>query len=386
MGEDITGRTWGGTGARDDGLDALEDWEIDALSEPWKRWSATGVLAAAVLRELARLRRIQQRRRRHGHRIPMPDPASSSHATERSMRGVQLPDGVALLNRALDVLTVTLEAEGGDLPELDAVVLTLQYVELHLPGPRVPVAPFATDPSRPNVWVCWADSPALLPGQALAPPCEAYPALVSVGWDQQGHTVLIDLERAGVLNLTGDPDCTRHLFQALATELAATLFSLHLPVSLVGQTAAELTTVLEDINITTANTAATGLRKHAAWQRTILYEIGADSPRAARPHEADGSPWHGYVVLSPDPHSALAPLVDMRAAWTQSTTAVIAISPPTLPMPNGTWTLNCQSPNDLVLLPGSGMPVHLQQLDDAQFADTIALLTLGHSTGDMPAN
>ncbi|MFD9633426.1 hypothetical protein [Streptomyces violascens] len=144
----------------------------------------------------------------------------------------------------------------------------------------MPLAPFVTDPSRPNVWLCWANSPALLPGQALDPPCSACPALVSVGWDPQGHTVLIDLERAGVLNLTGDPACTRHLFQALATELAARLFSSYVPVSLVGQTAAELTTAFDAIHVTTADTAAAQLREHAAWQRTILDEIGADSPRA----------------------------------------------------------------------------------------------------------
>ncbi|MFD7167380.1 hypothetical protein [Streptomyces violascens] len=144
----------------------------------------------------------------------------------------------------------------------------------------MPLAPFVTDPSRPNVWLCCANSPALLPGQALDPPCSAYPALVSVGWDPQGHTVLIDLERVGVLNLTGDPAGTRHLCKALATELAARLFSSYVPVSLVGQTAAELTAVFDAIHVTTAETAAAQLREHAAWQRTILDEIGADSPRA----------------------------------------------------------------------------------------------------------
>ncbi|MFD9633425.1 hypothetical protein [Streptomyces violascens] len=40
------------------------------------------------------------------------------------MRGVHLPDGVARLNRALAILALTLEAEGGDLPVLGAMVLT----------------------------------------------------------------------------------------------------------------------------------------------------------------------------------------------------------------------------------------------------------------------
>ncbi|GAA2417798.1 hypothetical protein ACFPFX_04605 [Streptomyces mauvecolor] len=383
MNNDITGHTWDGDGLADDGLDALEDWEIDALSEPWKHCPTTGVLSSAVLRKLDRLRTIQQRRRRHGRMIAMPDPASSAHATERSLRGTQFPRAIQLMNRTFAVLIVTLEAEGGPLPDLDAVVLTEQYVELHLPGPRPPVAPFTTDPSRPHVWVCWADSPALRPGDRLDPPCSPYPALVSVGWDQQGRTVLIDLEQVGVLNLTGDLDCARRLAQAIATELAAALFTLYLPVALVGQACAELTTVLDDIHVTTADVAVAELRSRGADLRSLLHILEADSPRAARPHD-DGSNWCSYVVLSPTPHSATAQLVDTLAAWPLATASVVTVSPPTLPMPTGSWTLNCQSADDPVLLPGSGMPVHLQQLDDARFADIIEILTIGQRTDDVP--
>lgn len=76
--------------------------------------------------------------------------------------------------------------------------------------------------------------------------------------------------------------------------------------------------------------------------------------------------------------------VDTRAAWPQATTAAVALAPEAVAMQSGSWTLNCSAHDDLVLLPGSGMPVRLHRLDDVRFADVIELLTIAHSTDDVP--
>ncbi|WP_159047680.1 hypothetical protein [Streptomyces sp. WM6378] len=306
------------------------------------------------------------------------------------MHSVRIPDSVQFLRRALALLTMTLKADGGELPALEAVVLSRRptYVELHLAQPRPPVAPFTADPDRPGVWRCEASSAALRPGEKLEPVVEPYPGLVSLGWDQEGRIVLIDLEYVGVLHLTGDAERGRYLYQALATELATTAFARRLPLAFVGRTATELTGVVLNSRALPADRAASDVRALAAVQRTRLQSLGIDSPRSARPHDQEPASWLGQVVLCHDTRAAdlsdVPLLVDTRAAWPQSTMSVVALAPDGVPMPSGAWTLNCSAQDDLVLLPGSGMPVRLHQLDDVGFADVIELLTIGHSTEDVP--
>ncbi|MEU8034468.1 hypothetical protein AB0C13_38875 [Streptomyces sp. NPDC049099] len=54
-------------------------------------------------------------------------------------------------------------------------------------------------------------------------------------------------------------------------------------------------------------------------------------------------------------------------------------------LPDDAWTLTCQSPDDTVVLPGSGLPVRLQTLDDDRFHDAIELLTTADIDSDEPA-
>ena len=56
---------------------------------------------------------------------------------------------------------------------------------------------------------------------AMAP----YPTLVAVGLDDQGATWLIDLEAAGIIQLTGDRDASGGLIRYMAAELATNAWS-----------------------------------------------------------------------------------------------------------------------------------------------------------------
>lgn len=82
---------------------------------------ATGVLAAGLVGTLATRRILQQRRRRRGHRIPMP--SGQTALTEIALRSADAGEELTVLDRALRTAAATLAEEGRQLPALAAVQL-----------------------------------------------------------------------------------------------------------------------------------------------------------------------------------------------------------------------------------------------------------------------
>lgn len=348
-------------------------------------WTATGVVAAALVGTLAVRRRRQQHRRRPGRRIAMP--AGRAAATEQVLRSVQAPTGFDLLNTALRCLALNLQAASRDLPALNGAVLHESRLELHLAQGAPPCAPFTAPGDRQDLWTCSANHPDLADTEALDGIGAPYPALVSIGWDTQGRYVLVDLEHIGLLHLDGDPDFARHVLQAIAVELANTPVAGHLEVTALGQTVPGLETAVPervaraaDIDAATAELAA-----HTGDQRSALTELGADSPRAARLSD-DASDWTPHIVLAdqlPD-GTTTDNLLSTLTEQPQTASAVITATT-TADLPDEAWTLNCQHPHALVVLPHSGLLVRLQSLDDDRFQDAIELLTTADTDTDVPA-
>jgi LysM repeat protein len=189
-------------------------------------WMGAGALAAALVGTLATRRILQQRRRRPGRRIPMPEGRAA--ATEQGLRAAQHPTGFDLLGAALRSMALNLAAADRELPALKAVILHESKVELHLDQDTAPMKPFTAAAGRQDLWTCAASSPDLADEEALNEADAPYPALVSIGWDASGRLVLVDLEHAGVLHLAGDTDFARHVLQAIAVELASTPLPGHL--------------------------------------------------------------------------------------------------------------------------------------------------------------
>lgn len=364
--------------------------EEDRALAPAAVWMGAGVLAAALMGTLATRRVLQQRRRRPGRRIPMPK--GSAAATEQSLRAAQHPTGFDLLNTALRTLALNLAANR-ELPVLEAVVLHDARVDLHLANDTPACAPFTAAAGRHDMWTCAASNPDLAAPENLQAAEAPYPALVSLGWDPQGHLVLVDLEHVGILNLAGDEDLARHVLQAIAVELATTSLPGHLEVTALGNTTPGLDTAApervartEDLAGATAELAA-----HSADQRRTLAALGADSLRAARLRDDAGGAWTPHIILAqtlPDAaahHDAVTALFDTLADRPRTASAVITAAPASVPLPADAWTLTCHGPGDAVVLPGSGLPVHLQGLSDNHFADAIELLALADSDTDIPA-
>ncbi|MFF7764163.1 LysM peptidoglycan-binding domain-containing protein [Streptomyces griseorubiginosus] len=348
-------------------------------------WTATGVVAAALVGTLAVRRRRQQHRRRPGRRIAMPKGRAA--ATEQGLRSVQAPTGFDLLNAALRCLAGNLQAQGRELPAVNAAVLHESRLELHLNEEVPPCAPFTAVAGRHDLWTCSANHPEVTNEDTQRSVGAPYPALVSIGWDAQGRYVLVDLEHIGLLHLDGNPDVARHVLQAIAVELANTPIAGHLEVTAVDHTTPGLETAVPERVARADNTeAATELLAHASDQRNALTALGAPTPRAARLREDAGGDWTPHIVLaeelsdSPATDSLLATLT----AQPRTASAVITTST-ARDLPQEAWTLTCRDPQDLVVLPHSGLPVRLQTLDDDSFSDAIELLTTADSDRDVPA-
>ncbi|WP_316784358.1 LysM peptidoglycan-binding domain-containing protein [Streptomyces sasae] len=349
-------------------------------------WTATGIVAAALAGTLAVRRRRQQHRRRPGRRIAMP--TGRTAATEQSMRSVQTPSGFDLLNAALRSLAAHVQTAGGELPTLNAVVLHENRVDLHLAAPASPLGPFTATADHQDLWTCSANHPDLADTTALDAVAAPYPALVSIGWDLQGHYVLIDLEHVGLLHLGGDADFARHVLHAIAVELANTPVAGHLTLTALGHAVAGLETAVpervrraEDLTDATAELLA-----HATDQRAALTDLGVRTPHAARLLDDTAGDWTPHIVVAD--HLPDGPVTDdlLTALSGQPRTASAVVTAQTgTSIPDGSWDLACQDPQSPIALPHSGLLVRLQALDDDCFRDAIDLLTTADTDADVPA-
>ncbi|GGN61509.1 membrane protein [Streptomyces kronopolitis] len=346
-------------------------------------WAGAGVLAAALIGTLVTRRVLQQRRRKPGHRIAMPE--GSAAETERRLRSVQ-HSGFDLLNAALRALASHLADAGRDLPDLDAVVLHDARLDLHLARQAPPVAPFTAMPGQPHVWTCTAAHPTL--GEDHSDMDAPYPALVSLGWDDDGRLVLVDLERIGVLNLTGDAHLAQSVMRGIAMELATASVHGPLDVTVVDSTAPGLDDVVPERVARSASLAqiTTKLTAHATDQRRSLTELGARGLGEARLHEDSGGAWTPHVVLAQDltgDPGALFAALELDAA-PRTASAVVVAAPTDVPLPDTAWTLDCGGPEQSVTLPGSGLTIHVQGLDNAVYADAVELLRVAASSASLP--
>ncbi|MFI5704642.1 hypothetical protein ACIA78_31945 [Streptomyces xanthochromogenes] len=349
-------------------------------------WAGAGALATALIGTLGTRRILQQRRRRPGRRIPMPEGRAA--ATEQGLRAAQHPSGFTLLDTALRSLALNLAATGRDLPAITAVVLHDAKVELHLASELPSMKPFSTAPGRMDLWICTASSPDLADDHQLANADAPYPALASIGWDSAGHLVLIDLEHIGILNLTGNDDFARHVLQAIAVELANTPLPGHLEVTTLANTAPGLDTAAPErvAHIADLETATTELASHTDDQRHALSAVGAPSLRTARLLDDAAGAWTPHILLAgPLPDNEHRTRLFETLTTDPRTAGAVITSSPTADLPATAWTLECLGPDHTIALPGSNLPIKLQGLGDAHFRDAIELLTLAASDRDVPA-
>lgn len=166
-----------------------------------------GLFAAVLLGAL-----LAERRRRRGQTL-----TDAEVETEVALRVGADVDRTAWLDRALRGLSAACRSERTNLPQVYAVVLTDDAIELKIAPPVAQaVAPWsAHDSGRTWRLERAADSYGETSGHA------PYPGLVCVGRDDSGADVLVDLEAAGgIVSISGSATVANEVVSALAVQLA----------------------------------------------------------------------------------------------------------------------------------------------------------------------
>ncbi|MEV7471472.1 LysM peptidoglycan-binding domain-containing protein [Streptomyces kronopolitis] len=345
-----------------------------------------GVLAAALLSTLATRRILQQRRRHRGRRIALPEDGAA--ATEQNLRAAEAALDTTMLDAALRTAAVHLAQAGRALPCLSAAVISPTEIVLHLTSPAEPVAPFTAAADEQQRWSCPTRGGDLLPQEQSDDVDSPFPALASLGWDDHGHLVLIDLETAGHLHLTG-PDRHRVL-RTLALELAASEFADHLTVSPVGSTAPGLREELPErvSNHADFTAAAHALRAHHAEQQRALSVLEADSLHRARTGVDTAAAWNPHIVLGDLDDADAALLQQVLAQQPRSATVLVTAGDEAAAAPAGAWVVHTDTAAGPVslLLPGTQVEVwcRVQALSDEDYGYALEVLATTRSD-DFPA-
>ena len=186
------------------GVDAGADLATDqGVQESPGGLLGTGLLAATALAALA-----FERRRRIGAR-------SLAEDVEVELRGAATPSRAEFLDRALRDLMAACREASAPLPPVYAVQLDDTSVTLRLaPAAPAPVGEWHTSDDGAT-WV----RDHFDATQPMADEQSPYPALVSLGVDDDGADILVDLESAGgVVAIDGDPSVASEVAAAIALQ------------------------------------------------------------------------------------------------------------------------------------------------------------------------
>jgi DNA-binding SARP family transcriptional activator len=265
--------------------------------------AGAGLLAVGVVRLLTVLRRRQQRDRRPGRRIPLPTGTTAD--VEVSLRTTQEPDTARFLDLALRTLAQAVGQAGLPAPEVLAVLITPEHLEVRLADPT-DTAPPPFERAAPDRWRLGRAISAGQLEQAAAAAVAPLPALVTAGMVEDTR-VLLNLEAPGMVALAGDPIAARALLNACAVELATSVWSDYLDIILVGF--GEEFGPLERVrHAATLDEVVAALERRAQRARQLLDIEGHRSALTARMTSQTPDSWTPTVVLcaSPPAPAALA--------------------------------------------------------------------------------
>ncbi|WP_233629730.1 LysM peptidoglycan-binding domain-containing protein [Amycolatopsis sp. WAC 04197] len=170
-----------------------------------------GLLAAGILATLVRRRTLTQRRRRPGQRIRRPPTTDLEVAVRKS----EDPHTAEALDLSLRALAHRVREAEESLPAVRSAVVGARGVVLQPGGQNEP----------------FVDAQDVDELDGVRPPC---PALVTLGHDLRRDLVMVNLEEVGTIVLDGATDDAEAVLLALAWELATSVWSRSLSVTLVG--------------------------------------------------------------------------------------------------------------------------------------------------------
>lgn len=211
----------------------------EEVSAPTPGWLVNGLVGAGVLLAgslwlaLARRRAAQLRRRRPGRMIAPPPPALDPIEKTLRTQGAAAALDVAFVDEALRRLAARQGRAGEPMPHLAALEQAGSVLRLHLADPMDLPEPWQQAPDRLR-WEIPTTVDLVKVGPLDPALPAAYPQLVTLGLDDHGHRWLYNLEEAGVVRITGEPERARNFARHTAAELAVHPWTRDVQVECVG--------------------------------------------------------------------------------------------------------------------------------------------------------
>ena len=268
--------------------------------------AAAGLLAAGVLAALERRRRKQSRRRPPGRRVVAPPPDAAW--AEAALRFGEDERSARTLDAGLRYLSRALQRQGRTPPTVFAAHIGDDNLDLWVTPPShdVPGPWYAVGDGQ--VWrLPLADMQGLDPEQA-GHGTALYPGLVTIGTDPTGQ-VLVDLEAArGPIAVTGPEDLVADTLCTIAAELATSLWSDTMHVTLVG--GGEDLAVLSPDRVHVAGSVARALPLLEAHAAGVADALAASGARSVLDGRAEGlipeawTPHYLITLIPPTPQEA----------------------------------------------------------------------------------
>jgi nucleoid-associated protein YgaU len=351
-----------------------------------------GLLAAGLIALVAVKRRRVHKGREPGQTVVVPGPETPAGVLERDLRTVEDPFGREQVDRALRSLAQWHRERGLPLPGVRIARLKSgEFVELYLEHAADLPEPWASTTDR-FVWqLAAADADAAVRvgsgGGATGEPVDAglatdgeapYPALVTVGHDDEDTHLMLDLENLACLDIRGTDAAAQATLAALAVELATSLWADDLQVTVVG-TLGELPGVVDTGRVRHVSSLAGIIREleaRAADVDRTLAQVGATSVADARGRGLATDAWTPEILLVGErlglvERAKLEGLVERVpgvgiAAVTSSAEVGDWVLDLTGELTNGDTTRGILMPAYVAVRP--------QQLDAATYAQALALL------------
>lgn len=296
--------------------------------------SVGGLLAAAVVGGLHLRRRVQLQSRPLGRRLPQP--ARAAVAVETALGHRQTPLGLDTLDLAMRAVAAHCRDTSRALPPLVLAKVGSEAIELVMSEP-VPEPPVGFELSGRSWLLDQQDASYLSSSPTVRGAVRAYPTLVSLGRDDAGQQVLMDLESCGLLALDGErPALAEAVLAAMAVELSFLPWADEMTLTLVGSFPEPEVMSLPNVTRTAQlDQVLDRLERRAAAQRAHSTET---EPRRSRldPDLADS--WAPEIVLV---QGHLTPEQATRLAAVATTLPRVPLAAVVgEPVPEASWTLS----------------------------------------------
>ena len=338
------------------GADQASATAGDAADSSTAWWAGAGLLAAGVLGVVAAARRSGIGRR----------PDDDALETEALLHVAASTQRAELLEAALAQLVRAAEAGSSALPPVYSVTVDDDHVDLHL-------AP-AVSEALPGWEVQESGDRWRYTGSAdlrLDPGTSPYPALVSLGLDDQGRDVLVDLEAAGgIVSVGGDDALAAQVTNAIAVQAATSPWSGSMVV--VGAGLPEGLQALDDERVTLTDDLAAVVDE-------IGHVIGAETePLVGRTARRPlGS---SYLIASSYPLSDdIAATMGRLTGEERRAVSMVVVGD----HPAARWRLSIDE-NGTLSAPQLGLTVNAHRLSEREVAGVLELVSAARETDRGP--